>query len=84
MQEIGALLVLAIALGYLLVRTLKRRGNNCCGEKECPAAKQMVERMIAGSKISENGLSGFSGERGENGLTKDSAKVVDSGHVHSG
>jgi hypothetical protein len=55
MQELGAALVLAAALGYLAWRAVKRRGNNCCGEKECPAAKQMVERLLAqdGAKLDD-------------------------------
>jgi hypothetical protein len=46
MQDVVVYLVLAAAAGYLLWRSLRRRGSgNCCGEKECPAAKNMVRNL---------------------------------------
>ena len=71
MQTIGAVLVLVAALGYLVWRVLARRGNNCCGEKECPAAKQMVDRLF-----SDQGLL-------QHAVPQKTAKVGDSGRVHS-
>ena len=47
MQNALALLVLAAAVGYLGWRVWRRRTTNCCGEVECPAAKQMVEKFRA-------------------------------------
>ena len=46
MQEIGAVVVLALALAYLGWRIWRRRGANCCGEAECPAAKQMLAKAL--------------------------------------
>lgn len=76
MQEFGAALVLAIALGYLVRRIVKRRGNNCCGEKECPAAKEMVDKMLAGTGLTGTGLP-------ETGLPKTGSKRGGSRHGHS-
>ena len=45
-QEVLAFGLGALALAYLAWRGLRRRASgNCCGEPECPAAKQMVERV---------------------------------------
>jgi hypothetical protein len=45
-QEIAVLVIGVVAAGYLLVRYLRRRASaNCCGEKECPAAKQTVRDL---------------------------------------
>jgi hypothetical protein len=45
-QEIAAFAVAALAVAYLVVRHFRRRATgNCCGEKECPAAKGMVEKI---------------------------------------
>ena len=45
-QEIVAFGLGAAALTYLAWRWFRRRATgNCCGEPECPAAKQMVERV---------------------------------------
>ena len=46
MQEYGAYVLIALAAGYLVWRFLRRRASgNCCGEKECPAAREMVDRL---------------------------------------
>jgi hypothetical protein len=46
MQESFAFLLLAAAVGYLAWRFLRRRGaGNCCGEKECPAAREMARKL---------------------------------------
>jgi hypothetical protein len=46
LQEIAAFAVAALAVVYLVLRHRRRRSTgNCCGEKECPAAKGMVERI---------------------------------------
>jgi hypothetical protein len=46
MQDVAAYLVLALAASYLLQRYLRRRASgNCCGEKECPAAKETVRKI---------------------------------------
>jgi len=45
-QEIAAFLIIAGAAGWLAWRSLRRRGSeNCCGETECPAAKQTLRRL---------------------------------------
>jgi len=45
-QTIGALAILAAAVGYLAWRYATRRATgNCCGEKECPAAAGMLDRI---------------------------------------
>jgi hypothetical protein len=45
-QEIAACLIGAIALAYLLLRRLRRRrSTNCCGERECPVAKQTIRNL---------------------------------------
>ena len=45
-QTIGALAILAAAVAYLTWRYLtKRATGNCCGEKECPAVAQMLDRI---------------------------------------
>ena len=47
-QEFIAYALGAAALGYLGWRIARRRlAGNCCGAKECPAAKQIVERFEA-------------------------------------
>jgi hypothetical protein len=46
LQEIGAFLLLAGAVAYLVYRRLRRRASgNCCGEPECPAAKRSLRRL---------------------------------------
>ncbi len=46
MQEIAVFVVGAIALGYLVMRYARKRATgNCCGEKECPAAREMVDKI---------------------------------------
>ena len=46
MQELIAYALGATALGYLALRVIRKRlSGNCCGEKECPAAKQIVQRF---------------------------------------
>jgi hypothetical protein len=85
-QEYGAILAVAIALSYLIVRAVKRRGNNCCGEKECPAAKQMIDRLLAKTGLQESGLpeSGLP-ESGlpKSELPKSGSKVISSRDLHS-
>ena len=45
-QEIAACVLGAAALAYLVVRYLRRRRRaNCCGEEECPAAKQTLRNL---------------------------------------
>jgi hypothetical protein len=49
MQQFGALAIVALAVAYLLWRFLAGRATgNCCGEKECPAAREMVEKLRRG------------------------------------
>lgn len=51
MQEIGAITLVALAVAYLAWRYLSRRAaGNCCGEKECPAAREMVEKFQRGTR----------------------------------
>ncbi len=46
LQEIIAFGTGALALGYLLWRKLhKRASGNCCGEKQCPAASGVVDKI---------------------------------------
>jgi hypothetical protein len=45
-QELGAFLVGALALGYLAWRHVRGRASgNCCGEAECPAAKATLDKL---------------------------------------
>jgi hypothetical protein len=45
-QEVIAAALGVAALAYLVVRWRRRRATgNCCGEPECPAAKQVVDRL---------------------------------------
>jgi len=45
-QTIGALTILAAAIGYLAWRYATRRATgNCCGEAECPAIAEMLDRI---------------------------------------
>jgi hypothetical protein len=45
-QAIVAYALVAAAALWLLARYLKRRATgNCCGEPECPAAKQTAKRI---------------------------------------
>jgi len=45
-QEIAVSLIIAAAVGWLAWRWLRRRAaGNCCGETECPAAKQTLRRL---------------------------------------
>jgi membrane protein implicated in regulation of membrane protease activity len=45
-QQIVAYALVALAALWLLRRYLKRRATgNCCGEPECPAAKQTAKRI---------------------------------------
>ena len=38
-----------LTVTYLLWRYLRKRASgNCCGEKECPAAEQMVDKFQRG------------------------------------
>lgn len=49
-QEWTAIGIGALAGGYLLWRALRRRlVGTCCGERECPAAKEIVKRIGHGS-----------------------------------
>ncbi len=46
MQEIATILIVVAAALWLGVRWRRRRASgNCCGEKECPAAKQTLRRL---------------------------------------
>ena len=50
-QDIGAITLVALAVAYLAWRYLSRRtSGNCCGEKECPAAREMVEKFQRGQR----------------------------------
>ncbi len=45
-QEMVAFGIGALALGYLLLRKLRRRASgNCCGEKQCPASGSIVDKI---------------------------------------
>ena len=45
-QELITYAIGALALGYLGLRIVRRKlAGNCCGEKQCPAAKQIVQRI---------------------------------------
>jgi len=44
-QEIGVAVLGLLALGYFLLRLRRRQGGNCCGERECPAAKEVGRRL---------------------------------------
>jgi hypothetical protein len=45
-QELGTVLIGAIAFGYLAWRYLRKRASgNCCGEAECPAAKATLDKL---------------------------------------
>ena len=42
--------MLAFAVTYIGWRYLRKRGSgNCCGEAECPAAQEMVDRIKRGT-----------------------------------
>ncbi len=47
MQELLTALVVGLAVGYLFVWRVRRRKatGNCCGEPECPAAKQTLRKL---------------------------------------
>jgi len=45
-QEVAVVVLVALAVGYLVLRSRRRRASgNCCGEKECPAARGTVEKL---------------------------------------
>ena len=45
-QEIGAYAIGLLALAYVVWRWRSRRAAaTCCGEKECPAAKKIVDQL---------------------------------------
>lgn len=45
-QEIGVAVIGFGTLGWLLLRVRSRGATgNCCGERECPAAKQIVRDL---------------------------------------
>ncbi len=44
-QEIIVALLVLLAVGYVGLRLLRRRAGNCCGESECPAAKEVTKRL---------------------------------------
>ena len=49
-QDYLAFILVGVAAAYLAWRYLRRRGSgNCCGEPECPAAKNMVRNIRRGS-----------------------------------
>lgn len=44
MQDVLALALVALALAWLVGRTVvRRRRATCCGAKQCPAATRMVD-----------------------------------------
>jgi len=46
MQTLGAIAILTAAIAYLAWRYATRRATGtCCGEKECPAATGMIDRL---------------------------------------
>ena len=46
MQEICAYGIGALAVGFLLVRYLRRRSSgNCCGKKICPAMAETLKKL---------------------------------------
>jgi len=50
-QELVAFGIGALALGFLLLRKLRRRaGGNCCGEKQCPASGNIVDKIKSHSR----------------------------------
>ena len=51
MQDLAAITMLAFAVTYIGWRYLRKRASgNCCGESECPAAREMVDRIKRGSR----------------------------------
>jgi hypothetical protein len=54
-QELAAALLVLFAAGYLALRILRRRAGNCCGEKECPAAKTISHRLTRIRRDSQAG-----------------------------
>lgn len=46
-QEVAACVLGLLAGGYLVLRLLRRRAGNCCGERECPAAKEVTRKLEA-------------------------------------
>jgi hypothetical protein len=45
-QDYVAFVLIGAAAGYLAWRYLRRRGSgNCCGEAECPAAKNVLRNL---------------------------------------
>jgi len=50
-QEIAAFVVVGLAVAYLAARRLRKKASgNCCGEKECPAARGMLDKIQTNSK----------------------------------
>jgi len=51
MQDLAAITMLAVAVAYIGWRYLRRRKSaTCCGKPECPATREMLERMKRGTK----------------------------------
>jgi hypothetical protein len=45
-QELVAYAIGLLAVGFLLVRYLRRRASaSCCGEAECPAAAETARKL---------------------------------------
>jgi len=45
-QELAVYVIVGAATGWLVVRHLRRRASgNCCGEPECPAARETARRI---------------------------------------
>jgi len=50
-QELASFAILGSAVAWLLVRYLRRRASgNCCGEPECPAAKETARRIAESAR----------------------------------
>jgi hypothetical protein len=49
-QEFAAITFLAFAVTYIGWRYLRKRASGtCCGKAECPATREMIERMRRGT-----------------------------------
>jgi hypothetical protein len=53
-QEIAAAILVLLAGAYLTLRIVRRRAGNCCGEKECPAAKEVTQRLARTRKVTRS------------------------------
>ena len=56
MQDLVVFLLVGAAVGYLGWRYLRRRASgNCCGEPECPAARNMVRNLVKAAEAQKRG-----------------------------